>query len=82
MQKYANKFSSETKIAYILNEVTNVTLSIYTLDHKLIYSLHKTNQFSGKHSIDFKSTQLNPGIYFYELKTKSSLRTGKMIKSR
>lgn len=82
LRNYPNPFIDETKIVYTLNEVTNVTLSIYTLDHKLIYSLHKTNQFRGKHSIDFKSTQLNPGIYFYELKTNSSLRTGKMIKSR
>lgn len=82
VQNYPNPFSGETKIVYTLNEVNNVALNIYTLDHKLIYSLHKANQFSGKYSIDYKPTQLSPGVYIYELRTNNSLRTGKMIKSK
>jgi hypothetical protein len=81
LHNYPNPFTNETKIEYLLTEFTNVTLNIYALDYKLIYSFYKPKQSSGKYVFNFKPIHLNPGVYFYELITNNRLMTGKMIKS-
>lgn len=81
LRNYPNPFTNETQIEYLLTEFTNVTLNIYAIDYKLIYSFYKPKQYSGKYVFNFKPIHLNPGVYFYELITNNRLKTGKMIKS-
>lgn len=81
LQNYPNPFKNETIIEYLLTELTNITLNIYAIDNRLIYSFYKPNQSNGKYIFNYKPIHLNPGVYFYELITNNRLLTGKMIKS-
>ncbi|MBP8917823.1 MAG: T9SS type A sorting domain-containing protein, partial [Chitinophagales bacterium] len=81
LQNYPNPFKNETKIEYLLTQLTNVTLNIYALDHRLIYNLTKTNQPKGNYSILFNPTQLSSGVYFCNLITNNGSSTIKIIKS-
>ncbi len=81
LMNYPNPFTNETKIEYIIKETTDVALNIYSLDNRLVFSLNKYNQSSGKYVFEYKPIHLKPGIYVYELRTKSQLLSGKMLKS-
>ena len=84
-QNYPNPFNPVTHINYSLPEPTSVTVTIYNaLGQKVVDLVTDLQQDAGKHSITWNSVnnqgQLVPtGVYYYQLKTKHSNITKKMI---
>ena len=69
-QNYPNPFKGSTIISYSIPEssgTVHVVLNIFNLLGQKINTLVNTTQHPGKYEIAFRSTGLNPGIYFYQL---------------
>ena len=89
LANYPNPFNPETWIPYQLAESTNVTVSIYTVDGKLVQTLNLGNQPIGIYQDksraaywDGRNTSGEPvasGVYFYTLTTGEFTATRKML---
>jgi hypothetical protein len=82
LQIYPNPFTSYATIKYSVNEITDIALNIYTIDHRLIYSYKQQNQPNGQYFINFNPTNMSTGVYLCKLTTNRSSETIKIIKSK
>ena len=84
-QNYPNPFNTTTTIRYFLYDPTDITLNIYNIQGELVGSLlDEESNLTGFHSIvwDGKNEsgiRVSSGIYFYQLNTKESGMTKKML---
>ncbi|HCT71835.1 MAG TPA: hypothetical protein DF409_13445 [Bacteroidales bacterium] len=66
---YPNPFRESTRIDYILPEDGKVSLSLFNQQGQLVRSLIDSYQQAGSHTFTFNTEGLQPGIYYYNLKT-------------
>ena len=66
-QNYPNPFNPSTKISYSLPSDSRVTLEVYNITGKRISQLVNQEQPAGNYSVDFGSSKLSSGIYFYRI---------------
>ena len=83
---YPNPFNNLTTINYTLNNSSNIQIDIFDITGKNIKSLVDEFKKAGKHKVtwdarDNYGNRVPCGIYFYILKTCSSVQTKKMILS-
>ena len=85
-QNYPNPFNPTTKIKYqipavISSETKNlfVTFKVYNILGKEVATLVNEEKSAGKYEVEFNSSGLSSGIYFYSLKAGSFYETKKMI---
>jgi hypothetical protein len=84
-QNYPNPFNPSTKIEYTIREEGPVTLRVYDVNGRLVATLvdetksagviHKA-EWSGR---DNEGNAVATGVYFYRLKTRTSVETKKMV---
>ena len=67
-QNYPNPFNPSTSIKYTIPSSGNVTLEIFDVTGKILYSDNMGYQSAGTHKFDFNGSNFASGIYFYELK--------------
>jgi len=78
-QNYPNPFNPSTTIKFTLSEASNVTLKIFnTLGEEVSVLVNRVMQV-GTHEVNFEASQLNSGIYFYQLITADFVETKKMM---
>jgi hypothetical protein len=77
-QNYPNPFNPSTSIIYYLPEKQDVSISIYDILGRNIYSQFYLNQNSGKHEFKWDASQFSSGIYFYKLSAGRYSSTMKM----
>lgn len=70
--------SQYTTIRFTLPRRTNVTLSLYDLNGRLIQTLVTGNRDAGTHAIPFDPSKLSTGLYYYKLQTEDFTDTKKM----
>jgi hypothetical protein len=58
-----------TQISYVLDNSENVSLNVYNASGKLVKNLVSEVQSSGAKTIDFDTSALSNGVYFYTLRT-------------
>ncbi len=58
-----NPFRESISFSYALSETGNVNVSIYDMTGRLIETLMNEEQQTGFHSVDWKASDMNPGIY-------------------
>ena len=81
-QNYPNPFNPVTLIEYSIplrDENTNVTLKVYDILGKEIGILVNQKQTPGNYKIEFDASNLSNGVYLYQLKSGSFIKTKKMI---
>ncbi|NWG75036.1 MAG: T9SS type A sorting domain-containing protein [Rubrivivax sp.] len=83
-QNYPNPFNSSTTIKYQLPAATDVKLEIYNLLGQRIRILVDQSQLPDSYSIRWDGTDdvnqpVASGVYLYQLKTKSFVRTNKLV---
>ena len=66
---YPNPFHSNTTIRYQLPETGYVELNIYDFSGRKVSTLIKESRSAGLHETEWNADQVEPGIYFCELKT-------------
>lgn len=78
VKTYPNPFSSKTEIRYEPTSSERVSLEIYDSSGRLIKILSKKRRFIWDGTCQ-KGKKVQPGVYFYLLKTSSFSKTGKLI---
>ena len=67
-QNYPNPFNPSTYVKYYLPEQTNITLSIYDINGRLIETLMNSSENAGTHVSQWNASQIAAGVYLYTLK--------------
>lgn len=78
-QNYPNPFNPTTKIEYSIPQSGFVTLKIYDVLGKEIYSLVNGFMNAGNYVADFNASSLTSGVYFYKLQAGNFLKVNKMM---
>lgn len=78
-QNYPNPFNPRTTIKFYLPQSENVILEVYNIMGQRVSVLLDKKMQAGIHEFSFKNDGLASGVYFYKLKTKSFIRTKKML---
>jgi len=78
-QNYPNPFNPSTTIQYEIPERSFVTIKIYDVIGNEIATLVYEEKPAGSYEVEFSSSKLASGIYFYSLSTNNFLATKKMI---
>ncbi|NNC95929.1 MAG: T9SS type A sorting domain-containing protein [Chitinophagales bacterium] len=80
---YPNPFTVTASIEYILQENTDLKVTLYNLEGRLIKQLVNESQVSGSHSIQIDAVQLRlaPGVYVLEFKAGEALYSKQIVVS-
>jgi photosystem II stability/assembly factor-like uncharacterized protein len=78
-QNYPNPFNPSTIIAYSIKESGYVSLIIYDVLGNKVATLVNEEKPYGIYEVEFSGEGLTSGIYFYQLKVGTLIRTKKMI---
>lgn len=76
-QNYPNPFNPRTTITFSLNKQEQVTLEVFNMTGQLVETITDKLYGSGSHSVILRADHLASGVYFYRLKTPTSLLTKK-----
>ena len=83
-QNFPNPFNPETQFSYTLNESGTISLGIYDITGKLIYTVYDGFQRAGNHNVfwtglDQNKRPVSSGVYFYRLVTQLNTISKKMV---
>lgn len=82
-QNYPNPFNPSTVISWQLPVSAWVTLKVYDILGREVATLVDENRKAGSYKVQFDGSKLSSGVYFYQLKAKSSdgvfIQTKKLI---
>jgi hypothetical protein len=67
LQNYPNPFNPATKIAFTLPVESHLTLKVFNILGEEVTTLYNASMGAGSHNLDFDASNLNSGIYFYQL---------------
>jgi len=84
MQNYPNPFNPFTKIEYDIPKTGKVTINVYNIRGQYVKTLISEIQEPGSYltywdGTDNYNRKVSSGVYFYQLESKSSTKTKKMI---
>jgi hypothetical protein len=78
-QNYPNPFNPSTKISWQSPAGSHQTLKVYDVLGREVATLVNEYTDAGYHKVEFNSTGLASGVYYYQLKAGSFIETKKMI---
>jgi len=78
-QNYPNPFNPTTTIQYSIPQRNNVTLKVYDIIGNEVAKLVDEEKNVGVYTLNFNTSQLASGVYFYRLQAGSFVETKKMI---
>jgi hypothetical protein len=78
-QNYPNPFNPSTTIRYSIPERSKVTLKIYDITGRELLTLLNGEVNAGNYKINFISSKLPSGVYFYTLRSNTFVSTKKML---
>lgn len=82
LKNYPNPFNGLTTIEFKLETSSEVRLRVLDVRGKVVRVLKNGTLAAGAHSFDFDASDLNAGVYLYELNTAQHTLIGKMIVSK
>ena len=78
-QNYPNPFNPSTTINYSIVKEGNVNIAVYNSIGKEVEVLIDSYKGAGNYSINFSSTDLSSGIYYYKITTNEFTQVRKMV---
>jgi len=78
-QNYPNPFNPVTKIGFNLPENSNVKLSVYNINGKLVDQPVNQNLDAGKYELSWNAEKLSSGVYFYRIETGKFTDTKRLL---
>jgi hypothetical protein len=78
-QNYPNPFNPSTNIKFTIPEAGLVKLSVLNLLGQEIKTIVDEQRQAGIYNEKFDATELNSGVYFYELRVNDFIQTKKML---
>ena len=82
LQNYPNPFNPTTNIQYSLREAGFVTIKIFDILGREIATLVNEEKSAGIYVINFDSSIIPSGIYFYQIQSGNFIETKKMVLSK
>jgi len=79
MQNYPNPFNPSTTIQYSIQKESFITLKVYDVLGKQIATLVSERKAAGNYSVDFNSSNLPSGVYFYRMQAGNFVSTKKFV---
>lgn len=79
IQNYPNPFNPKTTIEIELFVDSDIDITIYSIEGKLIQKIYNGFLNKGKHKFDFDASELSSGIYLYKVATPVSSQVKKML---
>jgi len=76
---FPNPVADVTNISIILNEKSDVQISVFDIQGKLVDIINYSNLTSGRHSKEFDCSSLNAGVYILRMKAGNDVKTAKLI---
>jgi photosystem II stability/assembly factor-like uncharacterized protein len=78
-QNYPNPFNPNTVIEYTIPYLSHVTVTVYDLLGRETAKLVDEEKAAGKYKTEFNASNLTSGMYLYQIKSGSYIRTKKMM---
>ena len=78
-QNYPNPFNPVTVIKFSLRTDGKVKLNVFNYKGQLVKELVNSDLVKGFHKVDFNSSELSSGIYFYSLEADNMKQIKKMV---
>jgi len=79
LPNFPNPFNPTTTIQYVLPEATEVTITVYNILGKSVFTWNSgRRQSAGLHSFKLNAGSWSSGIYIYQVKAGRQLKSGKM----
>ncbi|MEP7375035.1 MAG: DUF4082 domain-containing protein [Chitinophagaceae bacterium] len=78
-QNFPNPFRNQTRIQYSLPVASNVNLSLFDMNGRLIKVIVNGSREQGTHTVIFNSGFLSSGLYFYKIQAENFSAVKKMI---
>jgi len=79
LQNYPNPFNPSTIIRYYLQSSGDVTLKLYNILGKELFTLVNKYQTSGEYEVELNMKYYSSGIYFYTLSCNNYIKTKKLL---
>ena len=77
-QNYPNPFNDETVIPYSVNSSTDVKLSIFDINGRLIENLVNGRVAAGNHTVSWRGDGASTGVYFYIMEAAGQRHVAKL----
>jgi len=79
-QNYPNPFNYQTRIVYLIQQKSLVTIKVFDITGRKIQLLVHEFQTPGEHTLNFNARDLPGGIYLFEIQTDNGKKQkGKML---
>jgi hypothetical protein len=79
-QNYPNPATNSTKIKYFIQDIEdNISLKVYNISGQEVKTLVDNDTSRGNHWVNFDTSNLSNGTYFYKLSTPSGSKKRKMM---
>lgn len=79
---YPNPVTNQSIIKYSINDLSDVTISLYDINGKLVNVLFDDNQDAGDYSLNlYVKGKIEPGIYFIKMYTGKSQHVARILVS-
>ncbi|MBU1131241.1 T9SS type A sorting domain-containing protein [Patescibacteria group bacterium] len=78
-QNYPNPFNPATSISFSLEQVSQVSLTVYNLKGEQVAQITSGTYGSGQHTVTFDAMDLSSGVYVYKLLTGKRSLARKML---
>jgi len=76
---YPNPFNASTRIEFILEQQSDVSLKLYDINGRLVRELLNEESEAGKHNLTFDGSQLASGTYFIKLENGDQITSRKLV---
>ena len=78
-QNQPNPASGNTAIRFTLEQSGQVSLALFDLQGRMIMEILNSQVPAGPQEVSFNTSEMNPGVYYYTLKTTTGKQTKKMV---
>jgi predicted GH43/DUF377 family glycosyl hydrolase len=78
-QNYPNPFNPSTKIKYSIPQISQVVVKVFDVLGNEIETLVNEDKPAGTYELIWNAADLSSGVYFYQFKSGSFIKTKKMI---
>ena len=82
VKAYPNPFSTKVNIELNLVQSADVTIEIFDITGRVLQTLTNEKLSSGKHIFNWDATSIEPGLYFYTVRSGNEAYTRKLVLSK
>jgi hypothetical protein len=78
-QNYPNPFNPVTYISFVLPEISDIKISIFDVNGRIVEIINKNKLQAGYHTIFWNASNLPSGTYFIKFRTKNFINIQKCV---